>query len=613
MNKKLAVDKAAIYEFAGKVLFPVILFIYPLRHIAVGVEWWDTGYNYGNFVYMDRMDPMWVFGTYLGHALGNLFSRLPFGNYMMGLNVYTGLLVSLLALGGYLFFTRKVKIPAGIAFAGEMLAVSLCWCPTALLYNYLTYVLMGAGVICLYFALTDEKRRYFVAAGVFLGVNVFVRFPNLAQMALILAVWAYGRICKVKFSRVMAQTGWCILGYAAGAAACLGYLALRYGLDEYISAIIRLLEMPSEASDYTVSSMVINQLQNYLQNLLWLRYMALAAVIGIILYRILPGKLKWPKRIGFTGLLFVLFYYLMQNNMFNMKYSTKMSVFQWAVFFLTATILGGVWIIFNRRAAKEDKLLAGLGILVILITPLGSNNHLYSSINNLFLVAPFTLWLLVRFLRFRPEKLFLEPVRITVLSMLFMLAIQSLAFGWVYVFSESNGGENLHTKIENNGILKGMYTSPDRAEAISTISAFINENGLAGRELILYGQIPAMSYYLQMPSAISSWPDLRSYHYDVMEAELSVMETEIAAGERQLPAILLEADYGRYLEGDAVRLAEAGMEETVIARMESDRKFALLLEWADRYGYETVFRNDKFTLLLPQQGGSNSSAFDTAR
>ena len=72
-------------------LFSLILFLYPLRHIRYGVEWTDTGYNYGNFLFMDNMDPMWVFSTYLGTALGNLFTKLPFGNYMMGLNFYTGL------------------------------------------------------------------------------------------------------------------------------------------------------------------------------------------------------------------------------------------------------------------------------------------------------------------------------------------------------------------------------------------------------------------------------------------------------------------------------------------------------------------------------------------
>ena len=86
------------------IVFSVILLLYPLRHIFVNAEWWDTGYNYANFTYMDKMDQMWLFSTYLGNAVGNFFTKLPFGNTMIGLNIYTGLIISALALWGYCFF-----------------------------------------------------------------------------------------------------------------------------------------------------------------------------------------------------------------------------------------------------------------------------------------------------------------------------------------------------------------------------------------------------------------------------------------------------------------------------------------------------------------------------
>ncbi len=206
-------------------IYPLILLLYPLRHIRVGVEWWDTGYNYGNFTYMDRMDPMWLLSTYLGNALGRLFTLLPGGSTMLGLNVYTGLVVSLLALGGYFFFIRKAGLPRTVVFWGELLAVSFCWCPTALLYNYLTYLLMGAGVVLLYQALSGDSAkpcRYFVAAGVCLGLNVLVRFPNLAEMGLILAVWAMALIRRQKPGRTMLQTLQCLAGYLLGEGALPG-------------------------------------------------------------------------------------------------------------------------------------------------------------------------------------------------------------------------------------------------------------------------------------------------------------------------------------------------------------------------------------------------------
>lgn len=119
---------------------------------------------------------------------------------------------------------------------------------------------------------------------------------------------------------------------------------------------------------------------------------------------------------------------------------------------------------------------------------------------------------------------------------------------WLCVFRERRG-ENLHTPIAGNEVLKGMLTSPDRAEAIGSLSAYVRQEGLEGQEVILYGQIPSMSYYLQMPFAISAWPDLPSYNYSVMSADLERLAGDIADGQRQKPVLLLEKRPGAYLAG----------------------------------------------------------------
>ena len=600
-------------------LYPLILLLYPLRHIRVGAEWWDTGYNYANFTYMDRVDPMWLFSTYLGNAMGHLFTLLPGGDTMLGLNLYTGLIVSLLALGGYFFFTRRIKLPKTVTFWGEMLAVSFCWCPTALLYNYLTYVLLGAGAISLYEALIGDKQkpcRYFVLAGVCLGVNVFVRFSNLAEMALILAVWAMALIRRQQLRQTVKQTLQCMAGYLLGIGAGFAVIALQYGPRTYVQGIMRLLSMPSEASDYTIYSMVEQQLRNYLQNGIWLSYLASFMLLGVIVYSLLPRQLKWIKNIGYVACVFCGFYYLMMRNMFNLKYTTKLSAFQWGVCLLTTALVTGLVMIFRKKSTEQEKLLCGLGILIILITPLGSNNHLYSSVNNLFLVAPFTLWLLVRFLKWLPEyiccggrrenisenkklrwRLHLYPVKAMLVCILLMITLQGTLFGWSYVFYEGDGGENLHTPITDNAVLKGMLNSPERADVISSLSVYVEQEGLTGQEVILYGQIPSMSYYLQMPFAITAWPDLRSYNYSVMSSDLERLAGEIDRGEREKPVLLLEKRQGSYVLGGCEALEELGVSKQDIEKIAADRKLQLLAVWIETYSYELTYENQKFLLF----------------
>ncbi len=591
------------------VIFILVLFLYPMRHILVGAEWTDTGYNYGNFTYMDKMDPMWMFSTYLANAMGHLFTHFPWGNTMIGLNVYTGLMISILAVAGYWFFVKEVKLPKGIVFVGEFLAVCFCWCPTALLYNYLTYVLLGAGTVLLYYGLTREKRQqlFFVLAGVCLGINVFVRFSNLANMALIVAVWAMGIIRKEKVIKVVQQTLWCVLGYVLGMGAVFGYISLRYGAGAYIQGVTRLLAMPAEASGYTITSMIIYQIRNYFQNLIWLGWLVGFVILGTIVYLALPKSLKWIKNIGYTVCVFCGFYVLMCQNMFNMKYSTKLSVFQWAVFLLTATMIIGVIVIFSKRFTQKEKLLCGLGMILIVITPLGSNNHLYSSINNLFFVLPFTLWMLWRFLKMLGEDAVwknlhipLFPLKAMMVCVFCMILLQGTMFGWTYVFSESDGGENLHTKIENNDILKGMRTSPDRAQVFAEISEYVSKEGLKGQEVILYGNIPAMSYYLEMPFAISSWPDLPSYNYSVMEADLKEIQSHIEAGQAS-PVILVEKVPGTYLTEGREGVETLGSAASVIDSLEADKKLALIKQMIEKYGYTVTFSNEKFVMFMAKE------------
>ena len=80
-------------------------------------------------------------------------------------------------------------MPAWILFLGEIIAIGFCWIPAGILYNYLSYFFLTLGVLLLYRGLISEKDKLLFAAGVVLGLNVFVRIPNVTQMSFIVGVW----------------------------------------------------------------------------------------------------------------------------------------------------------------------------------------------------------------------------------------------------------------------------------------------------------------------------------------------------------------------------------------------------------------------------------------
>lgn len=128
-----------LWRKARHLVFGLLLFIYPFLKIREGIDLTDTGYSLGNYRFFGEMDGVWMLLTFLSNVTGHLFTRLPLGDTMLGVKFYATLLVSVTGLLGYRFF--RTKMPSWLAFAGEIAAISFCWCPVVILYNYLSYLL----------------------------------------------------------------------------------------------------------------------------------------------------------------------------------------------------------------------------------------------------------------------------------------------------------------------------------------------------------------------------------------------------------------------------------------------------------------------------------------
>ena len=602
--------ETTIRQIICNYILPFILLLYPLRHIGLGVDLWDTGYNYANFRYMgmEHMDSMWLFSTYFATLLGHFFSLLPGGHTLLFLNFYTGILVSLLAVFAYLFCILKLRLPAVPTFIGVFAAVSLCWCPTAVLYNYLTYLLMLLGIFCIYEGLVQNKMWLLMTAGALLGTNVFVRFSNLPEMAFILAVWGYGLICRKRFKQVAKETGFCMLGYGTAIFVWLVWLSLRYGLSDYVTGIRRLFAMTDVAADYQASAMLKGIIKNYADNLYWVSRIGVLLGVCVILSALLPGtwkKIRWLLSVGFAALAGA---WLYLRNFCNLDFTEYESMLRPGILFLMLTMLICLVRIFQFGVAEKEKLLAGLVLLTVLLTPIGSNNGLYPAINNLFLAAPYVCSILYRLLKSRASlplpfrrSLTLIPLKTFAAMFMGIFLFQSVGFGLGFVFAESHGIKNADAKVENNAVLKGIHMNEERAVWLQEISDYVAEREWIGKEAILFGGVPSMSFYLEMPSVFNPWSDLASYGVSAMEEALSLLSKEIEEGE-EMPIVLLERKVAIYLEEGEEGLVQAGCTQEEITEVTVNAaKLSLLQIYMEEHGYAQQFANEKFVLY---EGGA---------
>ena len=137
--------------------------------------------------------------------------------------------------------------------------------------------------------------------------------------------------------------------------------------------------------------------------------------------------------------------------------------------------------------------------------------------------------------------------------------------------------------------------SADKALWMTELSDYVDRNDLQGQDVILYGRIPSLSYYLQMPSAFNPWSDLDSYSVEQMALDLAETADEMDRdGSR--PVVIVEREYAAWQDGGITALEKLGVGERRISEITQDQKWLLLLEFIEEQGYGKDFDNGKFTV-----------------
>lgn len=559
-----------------QLIFPAVLFLAPLWNVNSGVDLGDTGYNLCNYAYPDNVDNTWRLATWLSNAAGSAIMRLPGGGTLLGMRVYTALLVSVMAVAAY-FFCRRM-VPAAAAFAGELLAVCLCWCPTVILYNYLTYFLILFALMLLYEGLRKDRMMFLAGAGVLIGVNLFVRVSNAVQALYIFAVWYAGfeewrsgkRACAAGgqspgngweiFRKTAAQTGACVAGFLTGFLAGFAAVCVREGPRAYFNMLAGMSEIESGAKNYSVRDMLLRiWTEDYAVAALWLLFLSCYALAGAVLFRLARWKLEPLKKVVFLLGMPFLYRFLWGRAVFDFNYYSYGAMFWPTVMMILLMMAACILRLMGREAGSGEKLMACLALLILLVTPFGTNNKSYPVMNNLFLVLPFAFWWGYRLLRGRSF-----PLRSTVLVFTLFWAVQAAAFGACFVFGDGSPEEKRDTKIENDGILKGIYTGREKADTMERLYTYYEERG-NGRPIYCYGNIPALPYYLSARAAAgSSWPDLPSYSLTQYRLDMERLRGMAEA------------------ENKPVVMIGAGVDE----EDRKEEKFRLLLEFMEAYGYE---------------------------
>ncbi len=574
--------------------FPLILLLWPLVKINQGIDVTDSTYSLGNYLFADRLDGVWVFATFLSNEIGSLLVRLPGGDTLLGINIYTGLIISATAL--IVYYGMRKDFTAPVVFAGEFFSISCCWIPSGILYNYLTYLLFNLAAICLYRAITGRRTVLFYISGIILGLNTFVRIPNAVEAAFIIAVWIgipivlkrSGDKDKRYTAELMGATGSCIIGYVIGIAIPMAIMALKYGPDVFGRLLTGLTGMSESNSEYTIGAMILRTLAAYGHSLKWTLLLVAVVFAGTLMMAVLKAKpfLKWTGRIIYVGILVLMLRFFWGQGMYTFRYyEDYTSIYEWTMIILMLAWACVLSVLIRSDYNPLVKVYAALTLIILLVTPIGSNNYTMQNVNNLFMVMPFVLYVIGGWLYRGVHRLRLKNVlygcNFPWMSMMLLVfaftVLQTTLFHMSFVFKDGMDGTPRDAyigKTEATESVAGMSTTAHNAEAIKGLCEYTA--GDSGIESVIYwGDCPGLSYILRLPAAVgTAWPDLNSY----------VTED-------------LKEDLGRISDDDTVmstaviwRRTGSELSETAAVKEEMIRSFI------EDNGMTVAYENDEYTV-----------------
>ncbi len=612
-------------------VFPVLLCLWPLWGTWQGVDVSDAGYSLANYEWLS--EGMWYYATFLANKAGRLLMLLPGGSGLFAMNVKCAFLVSMAALATY--YNLQRLMPGWMVFVGEMLAISVFWCPTVILYNTLSYVFLTFACICLFRAESGipRIRGWYAAAGVFLGLNVFVRFSNLLQAVLILAVWLEEVWSRRSLKKAASDTGYCIAGYVAGAAAGYLWTATEGGFGAWPAAIAELFGI---GGDYTFGEMLRTTLDAYGTAIWWMLIMAACVIAGMFFYAmpILRQHRYWKHLIYLAGVAALLRLYW-GRGAFTTNYQDYWCMFNLVMMFLILTIfLDVVGLAGGFGATTDERFLSALSLLLILLLPFGSNNYTFPILLDLFVIAPFSLWMFRRIWQEFRRRTVHFPLQCMAMVLIAAVLVQGGLFHMNYSFRDGTDGTKRTALVQEVPAAKGMHTTPQNAKELEGMYAYLEGNGLTERTLLTYGDIPGLSYLFQMEPALSTaWPDLASYQEALFEKEVTELSGAALAGHSDtLPVVIIrhDADHSysekelkdlslRMVKWDRITAEndEVWQEGSFAAEPETaeeanasgllddrigtqeERKAASLEIYLEEAGYQTCYESEHYMVKIP--------------
>lgn len=597
-----------IFSVNGDILFFILVVIYQIAFIFQGLDLSDEGFYAVVYqqIFNDPQSVAFNFMYWLTGILGGAwFYVFPhtglLGFRILGVLVTTAtLIITYNALKNYI---PKVNLRIGLA----MVLLFMSNDPKEMYYNNLSALLYVFSAILLFNGLFRRQYAKILFSGAMISLSMFSRMPSASGLVFVVAIIYYTVISKTDVKQLIKQVVWFTLGFLFTTAVILlimkmiGHwkifadnLSIAWGMgfdSDGANNIFKLLKLFIKSYSVSIVFGLAIIVSAYI----------LLSVFEWRFFRKLRTRRLWIIMLWGSSILLLGWLLLFKE----LTYGKFQMI-------ITGICLLSAFAILVLDDHKERKLLAILGVLILLFHPFGSEHGLLT-------VGRYSLWIILPmtqnfFNNIEPpvqfkividrknlEKIFVfrigsgENLKVIKSYFLMLFTLTSLYFAYNYPFCDINDRCKMDVQV-NNPLVKGIYTTDERARAINELldetKKYVKKNDV----LFAYDNIPMIHFLTSTkPFLRNPWP---GYYYSEafqIELNLALNKTE------KLPLVITEK---------INKIGQKGIKDSAIQISWSPIDYtrdSIFNNFIKIHNYQRVWENKAFEILIPGDKINNNN------
>jgi hypothetical protein len=579
-----------------KVFFVLIILI-QIIFIFQGLDFADSGFDaeFYTRIFSDPDSVQYNFMFWFTGIIGGVWLKLFPGLGLLGLRM-AGILFTTITLWITHDLLKKYLHTVPLRLSLLLIVLFLATAIKELNYDDVSALFFMCAASLLFSGLTREKPFLLFLAGVFISLNTFSRIPNLAGLALVLAIWFSGYLNHNTAKQIFVRS---LLFFAGYGIMSLGMILLMKSMHHdviFMNSLKLVSHMGGDNKNpHGAYSLFKASVVNYGEAL------SVSILVLVAIWSSFAASKKLKSEIPATipYLRFIKYFILaILTAIFIYRAKRDPDFWLYLLFFYAGSGLIVGFLIITNRQAKNLRLLTVIGCIMLLVLPLGSDYVLLTvGKYSIWIIVPITIDYLMNIQALSSKVVLSENSQHTYEQMMdskhltslrnaciYLTLVFILSVTYYYPYFDRSNRSDMRFAV-NNARVRGIYTSESRARVVNEMLAASALYVKPGDDVLAFESIPMYHYLTDTrPFMHNSW--VRLYNDFLFKEELykSLQETHI------LPVVIMQK---RSTLGN--NWPDNYMEDFKF----KPEQLADMQRFLKTFQYKQVWENDFFEIYIP--------------